>query len=108
MTTPAPTFECLRHTSWFAAPARRATFKSFAALDHSRANLNLVTVPMRTRTDSRLVCRLEEPIRTFTNTATKLTETRCGKDCLTRMVIADACNDSSGFKPALLPVRPPS
>lgn len=89
MTTPAPTFECLRRTSWHGAPARRATFRSFAALDHSRANLNLVTVPLRTRADSRLVCHLEEPSRASTNTATKLTETRCGKNCLTRMVIAD-------------------
>ncbi len=91
MTTPSPHFECLRHTSWFAAPARRVTFKSFAALDHSRANHNLVTVPMRTRTDSRLVCRYEDPTKTFTNTVTKLTETRCGTDCLTKMVIADVC-----------------
>ena len=91
MTIPSPHFECLRHRSWFVAPTRCATFKSFAALDPSRANYNLVTVPTRTRTDSRLVCRYEQPTETFTNTATKLTETRYGTGCLTEMVIADEC-----------------
>ena len=42
----------------------------------------------------RLVCRYEQPTETFTNTATKLTETRCGTDCLTEMVIADVEGDS--------------
>jgi len=86
MTTRSPHFECLRPTSWFAAPARCATLKSFAALDHSWANHNLVTVPMRTRTDSRLVRRHEVATP---GAATIPIEKRCGTDCLTEMVIAD-------------------